>query len=83
LAIVDLGGRAAHVSITTPTGAVISGQSERRVVPGSPLVIGPDPGAPFATAPFEVRSDQPVAVELDALPVAEAGVVVVPAFVPQ
>jgi len=50
------------------------------VEPGSPLVLGPSPGLPFASAPFEVRADQPVAVELDALPVAAPGVVVVPAF---
>jgi hypothetical protein len=52
------------------------------VASGSPLVIGPNPGAPFGTAPFEVSADQPVSVELDALPVAEPGVVVVPSFAP-
>ncbi len=45
-------------------------------------MIGPNPGAPFGTAPFEVVAEQPVAVELDALPVAQAGVVVVPSFAP-
>jgi hypothetical protein len=45
-------------------------------------VVGPNPGPPFGTAPFEVVASQPVAVELDALPVAEPGVVVVPAFIP-
>ncbi|HXQ91286.1 MAG TPA: hypothetical protein VN768_06960 [Acidimicrobiales bacterium] len=81
LAVVDLGARAATVRITTPSGKAIAGQSPRRVTPGSPLVIGPHPGAPFGTTSFEVRADQPVAVELDALPVAQPGVVVVPSFV--
>ncbi len=80
LAVVDLGVRPAAVRFTTPSGHAIAGRSVRTVEPGSPLVLGPNPGVPFANAPFEVRADQPVAVELDALPVAAPGVVVVPAF---
>ncbi len=82
LAAVDLGRKAATVRILTSTGGPIPGQAVRHVVPGSPLVIGPNPGPPFGTVPFEVVASQPVAVELDALPVAEPGVVVVPAFAP-
>jgi len=82
LAVVDLGSRPATIKIVTPTGRAIPGQRARRVEAGSPLVIGPNPGAPFGTVPFEVSSNQPVAVELDALPVAEPGIVVVPAFAP-
>jgi len=80
LAVVDLGARPATVRFTTPSGGAVPGQPVRSVEPGSPLVLGPSPGLPFASAPFEVRADQPVAVELDALPVAAPGVVVVPAF---
>jgi hypothetical protein len=82
LAIVDLGARAATVRIVTPDGRAVAGQAARRVRPGTPLVIGPNPGPPFGTAPLEVRADQPVAVELDALPVAGPGVVVVPGLAP-
>jgi len=82
LAVVDLGAKPATVKILTTSGRGIAGQATRRVEPGSPLVIGPNPGAPFGTVPFEVTSDQPVAVELDALPVAAPGVVVVPSFAP-
>jgi hypothetical protein len=82
LAVVDLGGKAATVRILTPRGRAIPGQAVRHVDPRSPLVVGPNPGPQFGTAPFEVVASQPVAVELDALPVAEPGVVVVPAFIP-
>jgi hypothetical protein len=82
LAVVDLGARAATVRIVTPDGRHIPGQGARRVGPGTPLVIGPNPGPPLGTAPLEIRADQPVAVELDALPVAGPGVVVVPALAP-
>jgi hypothetical protein len=82
LAAVDLGPKPATVRILTPRGRAIPGQPVRHVAPGSPLVIGPNPGPPFGTAPFDVVSSQPIAVELDALPVAEPGVVVVPAFAP-
>jgi hypothetical protein len=82
LAAVDLGRKAATVRILTSRGRPIPGQAVRHVVPGSPLVIGPNPGPPFGTVPFEVVASQPVAVELDALPVAQPGVVVVPAFAP-
>jgi hypothetical protein len=81
-AVVDLGTRAATVKVVSPSGRAVAGQGTRRVDPGSPLVIGPNPGAPFGTVPFEVTSDQPVAVELDALPVAQPGVVVAPSFAP-
>ena len=80
LAIVDLGNKPATVRILTPSDRALPGQALRRVVPGSPLVIGPNPGPPFGTVPFAVVASQPMAVELDALPVAEPGVVVVPAF---
>ena len=80
LAVVNTGTRAATVRITTPSGRAIPGQPARRVEPGSPLVVGPNPGPPFGTIPIEVRADQPVAVELDVLPAAEPGVVVVPSF---
>jgi hypothetical protein len=83
LAVVDLGKTPTSVRITTPGGRAIAGQPVRRVEPGSPLVIGPYPGAPFGTAPIEVVADDPVAVELDALPVAAPGVVVVPSFAPR
>src|ERR1700688_1063366 len=82
LAVVDLGARTATVRVVTPNGHAIAGRSAQRVEPGSPLVIGPNPGPPFGTAPFEVLADQPVAVELDALPVAGPGVVVVPSLAP-
>ena len=81
-AVVDLGSRPATVRITTPSGKAVAGQAPRRAVPGSPLVIGPNAGPPFGTVPFDVVSDQPVAIELDALPAAAPGVVVVPAFFP-
>jgi Family of unknown function (DUF5719) len=80
LAVVDLGARAATVRIVTPNGRRTAGTAVQRVEPGSPLVFGPSLGPPFGTAPFEVRADQPVAVELDALPVAGPGVVVVPSL---
>jgi hypothetical protein len=80
LAVVDLGPRPAHVRVTAPSGRALRGQATRRVGPGMALVIGPNPGPPLATSPVGVTSDQPVAIELDALPVAGPGVVVVPAF---
>jgi hypothetical protein len=83
LAVVDLGRAPASVRVTTPSGRALAGQPVHRVTPGSPLVIGPNPGAPFGTAPFGVVADQPVAVELDALPAGAPGVVVVPAFIPR
>ncbi len=82
LAVVDLGTASATVHITTATGRPVPGQPVRRVTPASPLVIGPSPGPPFGTAPFAVVSSQPVAVELDVVPAAQPGVVVVPAFAP-
>jgi hypothetical protein len=82
LAVVDLGPRAATVQIRTLGGRALPGQVVRRVELTSPLVIGPNPGPPFGTVPFEIVASQPVAVELDGLPVAEPGVVVVPAFSP-
>jgi hypothetical protein len=78
--VVVLGTRPATVRFTTLSGKPVAGQPVRSVEPGSPFVLGPSPGVPFASAPFEVRADQPVAVELDALPVAAPGVAVVPAF---
>jgi len=81
-AVVDLGTKAATVKLVTPSGRPIAGQPARRVEPGSPLVIGPLPGAPFGTVPFEVIASRPVAVELDAAPVAVPGAVVVPSFAP-
>jgi hypothetical protein len=80
MAVLDLGSRPTAVRVTTPTGGVIASQPQRRVLPGVPLVIGPNPGAPFGTAPVMIVATQPVAVELDALPVAGPGVVVVPAL---
>ncbi len=82
LAVVDLGTKATTVKIGTPSGRRVAGQPVRHVDPGSPLVIGPNPGAPFGTAPFEVSANEPIAVELDMLPAADAGVVVIPAFAP-
>jgi hypothetical protein len=82
LAVDVIGGRPARVRIADGTGRALPGQGNHVVSPGSPLVIGPSPGPPFGTAPFEVVSDQPVAVELDAAPVASPGVVVVPALGP-
>ena len=79
MAVVDEGTRAATVHITTPTGTAAPGGSAR-VQPGIPFIIGPTPGPPYGTQPLEVRASQPVAVELDALPVSGPGVVVVPAF---
>lgn len=80
LALVDLGPRAAALRVTTPNGRAVAGQTTRHVKPGTPLVIGPNPGAPFGTSPLGISADQPVAVELDALPVAGPGVVVVPSL---
>jgi hypothetical protein len=80
LAVVDLGPHAATVRMVTVGGQPIPGLGGLRVVPGSPLLIGPTPRPPFGTVPFVIRADQPVAVELDPLPVAQAGVVVVPSF---
>jgi hypothetical protein len=82
LAIVDLSTKATKVKILTPSGRAIAGLPVRRVSPTSPLVIGPNPGAPFGTVPFEVSADEPIAVELDLLPVAQAGVVIAPTFAP-
>ena len=64
----------------TAAGRPIAGLGPKVVHPGSPLVIGPNPGPPFGTAALRVVADAPVAVELDALPVAAPGVVVVPAL---
>jgi hypothetical protein len=78
-ALVDLGKRPTSVRILTPSGKPVPGQGARSVRPGTPLVIA-SPGAPFGSAPFEVRADQPVAIELDASAAAGPGVVVVPAL---
>jgi hypothetical protein len=82
LAVVDLGPRPTEVRVLTPTGAPIAGQPARRVVPGTPLIVGPQPGPPFATSPIEIVAGAPVALELDVLPVAGPGVVVAPASAP-
>jgi hypothetical protein len=79
-AVVDLGRRPAKVRVANALGGVLAGQSVQVVRPGTPLFIGPNPGAPFGTAPFRLDADQPVALELDAVPVASPGVVVVPAL---
>ena len=80
LAVVDEGPAPTVVHITAPGGKAIAGVHQRRVEPGVPLIVGPTPGAPYGTEPLEIEASQPVAVELDALPVAAPGVVVVPAF---
>ena len=80
LAVVDEGPAPTVVHITMAGGKAIAGVHERKVEPGVPLIIGPTPGAPYGTEPLEIGASQPVAVELDALPVAAPGVVVVPAF---
>ena len=80
MAIIDVGATATTVHVTTPTGQAVGGVRPQVIKPGVPMLIGPTPGPPFGTAPLVVRADQPVAVELDALPVAGPGVVVIPAF---
>jgi hypothetical protein len=80
LALVDLGQRPAMVRIASAEGAILPGQGVKVVKPGTPVLIGPNPGPPFGIAPFQVLADQPLAVELDAVPVASPGVVVVPAL---
>jgi hypothetical protein len=79
MAIIDEGAVGATVRITSPTGRPAPGGSAR-LQPGVPFIIGPTPGPPYGTQPLVVQASQPVAVELDALPVAGPGVVVVPAF---
>ena len=78
LAVEDLGPRPATVRILTAAGAAVAGQAGRVVRPGTPLTILPGTGSPLGTTPFQVRADQPVALEMDAEPVAGPGVVVVP-----
>lgn len=80
LAVVDLGTRPAHVRLVTSDGAPITGQAPRLVEPGAPLLVQPGPGLAIGFAPFAVASDQPVALEADAVPVAAPGAVVLPAF---
>jgi hypothetical protein len=80
LAVVDLGRRPAKVRVLDGQGRPIAGQGVHVVSPGTPLFLGPNPGPPFGTSPFQVLSDQPVATELDGAPVASPGVVVVPAI---
>jgi hypothetical protein len=80
LAISNVGARPATVRIESAGGEPVAGQPPRSALVGSPLVIGPNPGPPFGTAPLRVVSNQPVTVELDALPAAGPGVVVVPAL---
>ncbi len=79
-ALVDLAPKPAHVRVLDGAGRARSGQSTALVEPGTPLLVGPNPPPPFGRAPFQVISDEPVAVELDAVPVASPGVVVVPSF---
>ena len=58
LAVVDLGTRRGHRAHHDPErDAPVAGQPARRASPASPLVIGPSPGPPFGTAPFEVRAE--------------------------
>ena len=80
LAVVDLGRRSARVEVVDGDGRAIAGKGAAVVEPGTPLFVGPNPGPPFGTSPFQVRSDRPVVIELDGVPVASPGVVVVPAF---
>jgi hypothetical protein len=82
LAVVDLAGHPVTVSVRTPGHrgwqAVAGGRW--RVDTTAPLVVGPNPPAPFGTEPLEVTASGPVAVELDAVPAGAPGVVVVPAL---
>ena len=80
LAVVDLGRDPARVHILDGAGRALGGRNATVVDPGTPLFVGPNPGSPFGAAPFQLTADQPVAVELDGVPVASPGVVVVPAF---
>ena len=82
LAVVDLAGHPVTVSVRTPGSrgwqAVAGGRW--RVGDGAPLVVGPNPSAPYGTEPLEISASGPVAVELDAVPTGAPGVVVVPAL---
>ncbi len=80
LGVVDLGSVPTDVRAVAPDGRALPGRSRWRVEPGTPLFVGPGLGPPYGTAPFEIEASQPVAVELDGLPVGAPGVVVVPAF---
>jgi hypothetical protein len=80
LGVVDMGTRPTEVRVLTPKGTAFAGRSTWLVRPGTPLFIGPGLGAPYGTAPFEVEAQQPVAVELDGVPVGAPGAVVVPAL---
>ena len=82
LAVGDLAGRSVTVTVRSAshTGWQRVPIASGRIVPGTPLLVGPEPGAPIGTAPLEVVASGPVAVQLDAVPAGGPGVVVLPAL---
>jgi hypothetical protein len=83
LAVVDLTTRPVtlRLSMLSPSGLVpVPGFGHQDVRPGVPLVVTPSSTTPVGTVPMELTSTGPVAVELDAVPVGSAGVVVSPAL---
>jgi hypothetical protein len=83
LAVVDLAGTAVSVrlSMLSADGLVpVPGFGHQGVRPGTPLIVTPDATTPVGTVPMELTASGPVAVELDAVPVGSAGVVVSPAL---
>jgi hypothetical protein len=83
LAVVDLTSTAVTVrlSMFSPDGLVaVPGPGFEVVRPGTPLIVPPSSSTPLGTVPMELTASGPVAVELDAVPVGSAGVVVSPAL---
>ncbi|HVC71417.1 MAG TPA: hypothetical protein VNC61_14270 [Acidimicrobiales bacterium] len=83
LTIVDQNPAVVTVGLVavTPKGLVpVAGFGHRQVHPGRPLIVNPATGSVIGTVPLEVVSSGPVAVEVDATPVGNQGVVVIPAL---
>ena len=83
LSVVDLnrGAVSVQLSAITSGGPVpVAGLGHRRVLPGVPLIVSPTAGSPVGTTPLELVSSGPVAVEVDATPVGNPGVAVIPAL---
>jgi hypothetical protein len=83
LTVVDLNSAPVTVRLLafSKRGLVpVAGFGHQRVRPGTPLIVSPNAGSVVGTVPLELVASAPVAVEVDASPVGNPGVVVIPAL---
>lgn len=83
LTIVDLNETVVTVrlaAVSTKGLVTVPGFAHNRVRAGTPLIVSPGAGSVIGSTPLEVVASGPVAVEVDAAPVGNPGVVVIPAL---